>query len=169
MAETTADAALPVDAPQEEQDNNNGWTFQRIAMVSVGAIVGLYILLFLVGLITAIAFGDRAAAWFAYFRDLVNIALAVSTLVIFVGIGVLVVQVARFVNLLRSEVKPITEDTKKAVKEVRTTAQFVQKHSVKPIVEGQAFFAGLLAFLREIVRLTQILQRRSDEAGDADS
>lgn len=168
MAETTADVALPAEVNTVEEESDGFWTFQRIAMVSVGAIVGFYILLFLIGLVTAIAFGESAAMWFGYFRNLVNIALAVSTLVIFVGIGVLIVQIARFVNLLRSEVKPITEDSQKALQEVRATAQFVQKNSVQPIIQGQAFFAGLLAFLREIVRLTQILQRRTDEAQDAD-
>ncbi len=161
MAESAAQTQTAV--PAEEENRGGGWTFQRITIVSVSAILIFYVVLFLIGLVTAIAFGERAAAWFAYFRNLVNIALAVSTLVIVVGIGVLVVQIARFVNLLRSEVKPITEDTQKAIKEVRTTAQFVQKHSVKPIVQSQSFIAGLLAFLREIVRLSRILQRRTDD------
>jgi membrane protein implicated in regulation of membrane protease activity len=168
MADTATDAALSAESIVEEETSNR-WTFQRITIVSVGAIVAFYVLLFLIGLVTAIAFGERAAAWFSYFRDLINIALAVSTLVIVVGVGVLIVQIARFVNLLRSEVKPITEDTQKALKEVRTTAQFVQKHGVSPIIKGQSFFAGILAFLREIVRITRILQRRTDDAEGGES
>lgn len=163
MSEAAAQASIPAEAPVEEE-RSGGWSFQRIAIVSIAAIVLFYVILFVVGLITAIIFGERAAAWFAYFRNLVNIALSVSTVVIVVGIGVLIVQIARFVNLLRSEIKPITEDAQKALTEVRTTAQFVQKHGVTPVVKGQAFFAGLVAFLREIVRLSRVLQRRTDEA-----
>lgn len=165
MSETAVEApAVPIESVEEE--DSGGWSIQRITIVSVGALLAVYVLLFVIGLIVAIAFGEGAARWFGYFKDLVNIAVSVSTLVIVVGVGVLVIQVARFVNLLRSEVKPITEDAQTALAEVRTTAQFVQKHSVSPIIKGQSFLAGVLAFLREIIRLTQVLQRRVDEEGD---
>ncbi len=165
MTEIAAQSpTVPTDSAETvEEESGGGWSIQRITIISVGVLVGIYVLLFVIGLITAIIFGERAALWFGYFKNLVNIAVSVSTLAIIVGIGVLVIQVARFVNLLRSEVKPITEDAQKAVQEVRTTAQFVQKHGVSPIIKGQSFVAGLLAFLREIVRLTQVLQRRVDE------
>ena len=72
-------------------------------------------------------------------------------------------QIARFVNLLRSEVKPITEDTKQAIKNVRVTSEFVQKNAVKPVIKSQSFLAGLLAFLSEITKISRILQRRNKD------
>ena len=157
------EARMPSSDTDEAAENENSdswWSFQRIVIVAVSVFIGVYVLLFLIGFISALIWNESAAAFFRYFRDLVSIGLALSSLMVFVGIGILIVQVARFVNLLRSEVKPLGEDAKQALRNVRITSEFVQRHAVEPIIRFQAFLAGLIAFLREIVIITQLLQRR---------
>lgn len=157
------EARMPSSDTDEAAENENSsswWTFQRIVIIAVSVFVGIYVLLFLIGFVSALIWNESAAAFFRYFRDLVSIGLALSSLMVFVGIGILIVQVARFVNLLRSEVKPLGDDAKQALRNVRITSEFVQKHAVEPIIRFQAFLAGLIAFLREIVIITQLLQRR---------
>jgi TRAP-type C4-dicarboxylate transport system permease small subunit len=123
-----------------------------------------YLGVFAWGLISAVIDPEGAAAYWSYFRNLVEIILSMGAVLIFVALGVFIVQVARFINLLYSEIKPISEDTKLAVKNVRVTAEFVQKHGIMPIIRFQAFLTGLIAFLSELIHLTRILQQRERDA-----
>ncbi|MEL6306873.1 MAG: hypothetical protein AAFQ52_01960 [Chloroflexota bacterium] len=121
--------------------------------------LAFYIAFFVVGLYRAWVDPVGSANYFEYIRGLFETILSVAMTLIIIAIGVLVIQIARFINLLRSEIKPITEDTKQAIKNVRVTTEFVQKNAVKPIIKGQSFLAGLIAFLREISRISSILRR----------
>jgi len=118
-----------------------------------------YVAFFAFGLWRAWVDPVGSANYFEYIRGLFETILSVAITLIIIAIGVLIIQIARFINLLRSEIKPITEDTKQAIKNVRVTSEFVQKNAVKPIIKGQSFLAGLLAFLREISRITRVLRR----------
>jgi membrane protein implicated in regulation of membrane protease activity len=107
----------------------------------------------------------ETAAVIAYWRDLITIAVMLQVILIVMGIAVLVIQIARFVNLLRSEVKPITDDAQQTLKQARATTEFVTKHTAEPIIQTASFFSGLFAFLREIIRLGRILKRRPPAEG----
>jgi hypothetical protein len=128
----------------------------------------LYLLIFAFGFGWAWFFSDDAANYFAYLRNLLEMVLALAAIIIFVATGIFLVQIARFVNLLRSEIKPIAEDTKAAVKNIRITTEFVQKHGIAPIIRIQSFLVGLLTFLNEIIHISRILQQRPNRDSDAD-
>lgn len=162
MAE--AKANLPATTTQHDEESSSSWfTLKRALAIGVGAFIGIFVLVFACGFISAIVWNESAASFFRYFSNLMTIGLTMSGIAIVVGIGVLIMQIARFVNLIRSEIKPITDDTKEAVRNVRITSEFVQKHAVEPIIQFQSFLVGIIAFLREIVLLSKILQRRTDE------
>jgi hypothetical protein len=131
--------------------------------------VVVYLGVFIWGLVSALLNPEGAASYWSYFRNLVEIVVAMAAIVIFIAAGILIVQIARFVNLLRSEIKPISEDTKLAVKNVRVTTEFVQKHGLKPIIRFQAFLVGLMAFLSEIIRVSRLLQERKAEAEEGNT
>ncbi|MEO1287250.1 MAG: hypothetical protein AAFV93_05740, partial [Chloroflexota bacterium] len=96
----------------------------------------IYLLIFLLGFWRAWVDPAGSAAFFEYVRGLFETVVSIASIVIIIAIGVLIVQIARFVNLLRSEVKPITEDTKQAFRNVRATSEFVQENAVKPIIQA---------------------------------
>ncbi|MCU0514208.1 MAG: hypothetical protein MUE40_16755 [Anaerolineae bacterium] len=155
-------------APAGGEDTGGGWSFQRVMIGSVLTLIGLIVLLFVVALVIALTTdAAEAASRMSYLRDLVSIVLSVQIILVIAGVGVLIFQVARFVNLLRSEVKPITEDAKQMLTTARTTGAFVAKHTTEPIIKTQSFFAGLFTFLREIVRLGRILKRAPEKPADA--
>lgn len=129
----------------------------------------LYLGIFIWGLVSALLDPQGAAAYWAYFRNLIEIILAMAAILIFIAMGIFVVQIARFINLLRSEIKPISDDAKLALKNVRVSAEFVQKHGIAPIIRFQAFLAGLIAFLSEIIRVSRLLQERKTEADEDES
>lgn len=149
---------------ENTQDEQQGcWTVSRVTIATLVSFFGLYLLIFVIGIVAALFNAEGSASFFGYFNNLLTIALTIISFVVIVAIGILVIQIARFVNLLRSEVKPITNDTKQAIRNVRTTSEFVQQHGVSPVIKTQSFIVGLIAFFREIVRITRILQGRPSE------
>lgn len=149
-------------ATQPEEESSSRWTLKRIVMLGAGVPIAVLVGLFLIAL-GIVFFGDPD--WWAirmqYFRDLGLIVLTLQGILIITGLAILVLQVARFVNLLRSEVKPITEDARSTISEVRATTAFVGKNTVQPLVRIQAFFVGALAFLRELLNLRRLAKPTS--------
>lgn len=120
----------------------------------------LYVVIFILGFWRAWVDPTGSANYFEYVRGLFEIVVSIASILIIIAIGVLVVQIARFINLLRSEIKPIADDTKQAVSSMRVTAEFIQKNAIKPVIQTQSLVAGILAFLAEIIRISRLLQRR---------
>jgi cytochrome b561 len=152
-------ASIQTTAPKPSR-----WTLRNVV---IGASV-ILIVLVVVAIIGSIALAlnvdaQEAASRMSYIRDIVTVLLTAVVILIIAGIAVLILQIARFVNLLINEVKPITEDTKRAVKHAAVAAEFASKRGVEPIIKTQAFFFGLAAFFRELLKLSKVLQRRDDE------
>lgn len=167
MSESTA--TLPTNDTQKEESESKPGFFKRLFLgtSAQGFIarmtlipVFIYLLIFIFGFAWAWFSPQGSANFFDTMRDLLEIALALAAIIIFIAIGILVIQMARFINLLRSEIKPITEDTKDAVKNIRVTAEFVQKHGIEPIIRIQSFLFALTTFLIELVRVSRLLQQR---------
>lgn len=150
----------------DSEEQNSGWTLMRMMYVAVGGLIGLIVLTFVIGLVLVLADAAYWAPIVQVIRDILTIILTVQGIFIIAASGVLVAQVARFVNLLRSEVKPITDDAKHAMRNVRTTTEFVKKQAVEPIIRTQSFMAGLVVFLREIARFSRVLQRNQTTQED---
>lgn len=167
------EASLPTTDDVTDQEDSVGILGRIVGTSFMGQVIRgtlvpilIYVVLFALAIWRAMVDPEGSAAYFAYLRDLLTILLSLTLILVFIATGVLIVQVARFVNLLRSEVKPITQDTREAIKNVRVTSQFVQKQAAEPIIRSQAFLFGLITFLREIVRISRILRRRDDDGGD---
>lgn len=168
MAETTPQA----EETTNENPERRGLSGRLFGTSFVGQVVRatllpivIYIVLFVLAVWRAIADPSGSAEYFEYLRNLTEIMLSITLIVIFIGLGVLIVQIARFVNLLRSEIKPITRDTRAAIQNVRTTSAFVKKQAADPIIRTSSFMAGFLTFLREIVRISRILRQRDEQGG----
>lgn len=146
----------------EQTSSSSRWTLKRVVIAAAGGLIGALVLLFLIAVvIVLIGDPDWWAVRMQYFRDLALIMLTLQGILIVTGLAVLVLQVARFVNLLRSEVKPITDDAQSAMREVRSTSTFVSKNAVQPIIRSQAFFAGMVTFVKELLQLKRLGRRRS--------
>jgi len=161
--------------PTENQPRRGfwGWVLGRtfagwVTRLTLLPII-IYLGVFIWGLVWAIANVTAAASFFAYFRSLLLIAMAMTAIAVIIGFAVLITQIARFVNLLRSEVKPITQDTRQAIKNVRTTSEFVQKRAAEPIIRSTSFLAGLMTFLREFSQILRVLRRRNTTGDTSDA
>jgi hypothetical protein len=163
----TANSSAIAAENAENNEESGGFSFIRaVILATVG--MGVFILIiFIIGLIFVLTDAEGWQPRVAVFRDLTLIVVAVQVIIIMTGLAVMLVQLARFINLLGSEVKPITRDAREALRSVRTTADFTRKQVATPLIQTQTFFAGLAVFIRELLRLSRILRRRSDDNGQS--
>lgn len=135
------------------------WSFQRVVVVSTLGMVGLVVLLFVVALVFALADAEGAANFFRYVRDVFLVVLSVQCVLIVLSFALLLLQVARFFVLVKSEVKPIAQEARETVKTVRQSAAFLGKQGAEPIIKGKSFLAGLLAFIRELFAWRKLFRK----------
>lgn len=137
------------------------WTLKNVVIGATVILVGLIALIVIGSVVIAITMdAQQASSLMDYVRDVISVTLTTVIILIIIGIAVLILQIARFVNLLLNEVKPITEDTKRAVKHAAVAAEFASKQGIEPIIKAQSFFFGLAAFIRELLKLNKVLKSR---------
>lgn len=151
-------------------ESSSGMSVTRVAGLAAAALIGFALLLFVAALLLAIADVGRAGAIIEIFRDIFFIVLAVEGIVIIGAIALLVIQIARLVNLLRSESKPILENAQQTLTTTKVTAEFIGKNATGPIIQVNSFFAGLWTFLREMLKINRLIKPsgqngRTDDAG----
>ena len=153
-ASTRSTAVAPVSTSAVAQpaipEKKRFWTFIRVTVAAVAGMVALILIVFVIGLILALTDAQGWEPRLEIFKDAALVILSVQCVFIIVAIGVLVIQVARFINLLRSEVTPMTEDVKQSVNNIRMTTSFVGRQVVHPFIWVQSFGFGTLALLREL-------------------
>lgn len=80
-------------------------------------------------------------------RDIFIIFMAIQSLLTGFVLVILIVQVARLINLLQNEIKPILESTNETVSTLRGTANFLSNNLAEPVIKMNEYLAGLLKAL----------------------
>lgn len=81
-------------------------------------------------------------------RDIFIIIMALESLLIGATLVILIVQVARLINLLQNEVKPILDSTQETVSTLRGTTAFLGDNMVEPVIKMNEYLAGLTQMFR---------------------
>lgn len=76
-------------------------------------------------------------------RDIFIIVLALEFMVIGLALVILLVQLARLINLLQNEVRPILNSTSQAANTLRGTASFLSQNLVGPVLKVNSTIAAL--------------------------
>ncbi|MEX1143423.1 MAG: hypothetical protein WEC16_01165 [Anaerolineales bacterium] len=107
-------------------------------------IVGLIVLglVLLVSMGAAIVYLLQPGAPTENLRDVFIILLAFEFMVIGLAMILLLVQLARLINLLNNEVRPILESASEAANTLRGTSRFLSDKLVAPVVRVSAGIAG---------------------------
>ncbi len=162
MTQTTVSQATPspTQAQPPQEETRGGWSVGRIAGLTVGILVGIFAVIFIIGIVLAQpADGEQFRLMVETLRDSVLIFLLVEGILIIFTIAVLVVQIARLVNVLQTETRPILDNAESAAKSVKGTAEFVGNNVAEPIIKAGGFLAGLRVFLRELGGIRRALRR----------
>jgi hypothetical protein len=141
--------ASPVTATPPE--DTTSWNVTRIAIGATVAVGVIIIAIFLVGLgFALLTDATQTAGKIQIIRDIIVIIIAIEGILIVAGMAVLIAQIARLVNLLKAETKPILDNASAAAKSAKGTADFVGGNVAEPIIKAGGFLAGLSVFLREM-------------------
>lgn len=79
----------------------------------------------------------------ARIRDIFIIFLAVQSLFMGLALVILIVQIARLINLLQNEVKPILDSTNETISNLRGTTAFLSDNLAEPVIKLNEVLAGL--------------------------
>jgi hypothetical protein len=123
----------------------------------------LIVILVLIVLIGSLINAPFIAGFVRVVRDVMLSAMGLTLLLVVVAVSILIIQIARFVNLLYSESKPIVQDARETVNAVKTTAQLAATESTELVATIKAFFKGLRLFITALFNLKFLwsLLRRS--------
>jgi hypothetical protein len=125
---------------------------QNTAAIVGGVIGGLVLLAAVIAAIVFLITGEADTT--AKIRDVFIIFMALESLVIGIALIILIIQLARMINLLQNEIKPIMDSTNETVSTLRGTTQFLSDNLAEPVIKLNEYFAGLQSFLK-IVRPAQ--------------
>ena len=121
-------------------------------------------MLLLGALLAALTAADTWAPIIQIFRDILLVMLLLESLLIIAAVTVLLLQLAGFLIMLKSEVKPILTNARETTRLSKATAQFINTNAVDPLIQIKSFLAGLLAFLRELILLRGIVMPEAPDA-----
>lgn len=155
MSEQTNNTPLPSSTTEE---NTSRWTVSRITMLATGVLIALVLALFVFALVIALTASETWMPVMQIMRDTITIVAFMLVILIISSIAILIVQVAHLVNLLQTEIKPILDNARETAKATKATAQFVSKNALDPIIQLKSFFAGLGAFIRELLKIRSVIK-----------
>ena len=134
---------------------------RRQRMTITGIIIGGLVILALI--IASVVFLLNPGTDTARFRDVFIIFMALESIIIGLVLIILVVQLARLINLLQNEIKPILDSTNETVSTLRGTTQFLSDNLAEPVIKLNEYFAGLQQFMKLVRPARKNKNKQSDE------
>ncbi len=130
----------------EQSDNQN-----QASGFAIGAGIGILVLtiILVVAAVLLAANAETTAPAVEVVRDVLIIVMALELAVIGVALVVFLVQLARFVNLMNNEVRPILASATDTVNAVRGTALFMNKHVTAPVMAVVSTLGGFGKIMRD--------------------
>ncbi len=133
----------PVHEEMTPEDTNDEKKASDTQTTIAAIVAGIVVLLAIVGAILASIWMLGNPSETETLRDIFIIWIAFIALLIGIALVILSIQVARLVNLLQNEIKPILENTNETINTVRGTALFVSENVTEPVVKLGSTFAGI--------------------------
>ncbi|HSQ27126.1 MAG TPA: hypothetical protein VLM80_08370 [Anaerolineales bacterium] len=110
----------------------------------------IFVVLVLVGIIASVYFLVQPTTDTAKIRDVFIIFMAIESLLIGIALVILMVQLARLINLMQNEIKPILDSTQDALGHLRGTTVFLSDNLVAPVLKLNEYMAGFSQFFQVI-------------------
>ena len=112
------------------------------------AIIGIVlVILFVVLLVVSIYYLMLPTTNTARIRDIFIIFMALESLLIGLTLVILMIQLAKLLNLLQNEIRPIVESTNETVSNLRGTTAFLSDNLVEPVIKANEYAAGFRQLL----------------------
>lgn len=164
----TSEAAASEPASEPSQTARGAGKFGRI--IKLCAAIGILLILGLLAaaVAAAVTAADTWAPIIRVFRDIMLLILLLESVLLIAALAILLLQVAGFFVMLRAEIKPILESARETARLGKATATFMNDNAVDPLIQLKSFLAGLLAFLRELLRIRDLVAADESNSEDLD-
>ena len=83
-------------------------------------------------------------------RDIFIIFMALESLLIGLVLVILMVQLARLINLLQNEIGPILDSINQTISHLGGTTTFLSNNVVEPVIKANEYIAGFTQFFHAI-------------------
>lgn len=165
MSESVTGTSSP--ATTEARESGGIKITRLIKLISIIGIL-LILALLIAALVAALTAAETWSPFIRIFRDIFLFLLLLESVLIIAALTILLLQVAGFLIMLKSEVKPILDNARETTRLSKATAQFINSNAVDPLIQIKSFVAGLLAFLRELLRIRGLVvsEEKSTETSD---
>ena len=150
--QTYANTEPPIAAEHPTEQPSQQGTSRKILIWVTVAVVIIFILI-IAGIIWL---ATVPAETTARVRDIFIIFMALESLLIGAVLIILTWQVARLINLLQNEIKPILDSTQETVSTLRGTTTFLSENMVQPVIKMNEYLAGLT----QVFRLVGLARKR---------
>ena len=139
-------------------------------LIKLSAILSILIILVLLGaaLAAALTAAETWAPLIQILRDVFLLILIMESVLVITALAILMLQAAGFLIMLKTEVKPILDNARETTRLSKATAQFINSNAVDPLIQIKSFLSGLLAFLRELIRIRNLVASEEPRADHSD-
>ena len=128
------------DTTEEYTPVNSAAELRRQRQILIGIIA--VVVIFLAGMIASLVFLFQPGTDTARIRDVFIIFMALESLFLGLALVILMIQLARLINLLQNEIKPILKSTNETVSTLRGTTAFLSNNMVQPVIKANEYMAG---------------------------
>ena len=147
---TTEQPTTQLPPPTSYQAGTSPEQLRQQRIITIGIVVAALVFIAIIVLVTVVLLRQDVETT-SKIADVFIIFMALESLVIGLVLVILIIQLARLINLLQNEIKPIVESTNETVSTLRGTTQFLSDNISEPVIRLNEYFAGLSEFFR-IVR-----------------
>lgn len=109
--------------------------------------IAIAVVLILVILIVGVFLLVQPTTDTARIRDIFIIFMAIESLLLGLTLVILIIQLARLINLLQNEIKPILTSTNETISTLRGTAAFLSNNLVEPVIRMNEYLAAIKRLL----------------------
>ena len=129
------------------------------SIIRISSILGVLLILLMLAaaLLAALTAAETWAPFIQIFRDIFLLILILESVLVIAALAILLLQAAGFLIMLKTEIKPILDNARETTRLSKATAQFVNSNAIDPLVQIKSFVAGLLGFLRELIRIRSLV------------
>jgi hypothetical protein len=152
--------AQPTAVPPQKQTAEE---LRRQRLIMIGVIAVAVILLILI--IASIWFLLQPSTDTAKIKDVFIIFMALQSLFLGIILVVLIIQLARLINLLQNDIKPILDSTNETVSTLKGTTVFLSENVVEPVIKMNEYFAGITKALA-ILGIARKRQKNNTTEGE---
>lgn len=154
------------DAPQVDTPDQDANSAQSGIVVAIVVLIVLGLALVGVAIILA-SNAKSAGPGVRVIRDLLIIVMALEIIVVGGAFTLLLIQLARLVNLIHNEVEPMIEAASETVNTVRGTAAFLSKNLVEPVTAVNSTIRGVSKVMGDVDALRKAAGVVMSAAGTA--